>query len=221
MAAGFLRMVYRARPKRMGRRRRFYNTIGRKRYYVRRRFIRGPRNELKTYDSTASSVSCTNTGSFIGITAGIAQGTAEGQRIGQSINVKSLQLRYIVDAKQGAPETDPFYNRVRLLVLLDKQSNTGTSAVSSILEDPANPIVSPLEKDSYLRYTVLHDAVIALDYDDPSFVGKFFKRMNIPVRYASGTAIPQSNNVVAMVISDQADDYPVMNYYFRVRYTDS
>lgn len=108
-------------------------------------------------------------------------------------------------------------------MLVDKQPNSGVSAVSNILEDPANPIVSPLEKNYYRRFRVLHDAVINLDYDDPTFCGKFYKRMNLNVRYPSGTGaqIPSTNNLIALAISDQADDYPVMNYYFRVRYTDN
>jgi len=181
-----------------------------------------PTRELKYSDSySTGDVAVTNTGTITSIISPIVKGTEQYQRVGDSITIKRIFLRGTLSGKQGAPETDPFYNNVRILIIQDKQGNGVAPALADILMNPTYMINSPINMGNAWRFNVLMDKVIQVDYDDPQAKLTRYIKTNIPVHWAYNDADPITNNVYFVVVSDQPDDYPMIGWYIRTRYTDN
>lgn len=184
--------------------------------------------ELNFVDTTLSS-SAISTTPYLALLNGMAQGTTASTRIGRRIQMKSLEVKGWIQADSTAT-----VNQVRWVVVLDKQANATAPAWLDVY-DAAVPY-SLRNISNKARFWVLHDSGLLTVTGNNTTAGQqtdcslvpieFYKRINIPVQYNSGSAGTigdiQTNSLYFMAIgltaSGTADCQ--LNGTFRIRYDD-
>lgn len=171
--------------------------------------------ERKTIDSQVTNQASNTVPVFIQLT-NIVQGNTDITRIGNKIMITGVQLKYTV--------TDTVTNPVRIMLVLDKQTNGALLAANDILEDSTtgDAIISPRNRDESLRFRVLYDKVhlISVNGQASAFVSKFIK-LNVPVKFdgnAGDITDLTSNSLVIMHVATVAA--ASLNLFCRVFFTD-
>ena len=155
---------------------------------------------------------------FAQLLNGIAQGDTSITRDGDSVKWISLFIRVnsVINAAASA-------TRVRLMLLRDKQPNTGLSSTTNILADNTN-ILSPRNLDWNYRYKVYKDMVIHLNTDRPEKEIKIFMKLKFHTRYTDNGATVASistNTLLLCFMSDEAVNEPTVTFYSRLRFIDN
>lgn len=118
---------------------------------------------------------------------------------------------------------------IRILLVLDKQTNGAIYTPSNLLSDTTinDSIVAPLELNSRQRLKVLRDKVYSIGDTGASnsirFV-KFYIRFNLPLLYQSNNGDItdlRSNSLSIAMFSSEATDGPDVTMYSRLRFVDS
>jgi len=230
-------MVYRRRAgrRRYGRRR----TYGRRKVYRRRRF--NPRMvsllprrsvELKFFDNNATNVALSVGGAFLFSSINvIPQGVDQDDRIGRLITIKSIMLNgQLIKVSDSAGAS----NRVRFLIVWDKQNSGGSGAN---LNDVINPVVDGMrDPPNQSRFVVLKSWLVCLNAMSGAFEGKgsmfgqtckmlrWYKKCNIPIEYDGSTgAITEitTNNLFIAAWMESASPAVLTTFQVRVRFTDT
>jgi len=176
-------------------RRKMYRIGVRRRVPIRRQIPRGypgpkgTRAELKAVDTAVSGVA--DTTGYRVLLNGIARGDDIGQRIGRQVTMKYLELNVSnsVTAATGVDQTQ------RFLVVLDRQANATTPAITDILV-----AVSPFSLtnlDNRNRFVILADKQYALNATAESG-SKRTTRLRIPLR----NSLETFNNGDAGTVAD-------------------
>lgn len=154
----------------------------------------------------------------------ITVGTADTQRIGDEIDMKSVQLKYVVTRGDGT-------NVVR--AILFQWFDESTPTLADILR-PASigsigGVVAHYHHDNLnakpQKFQILYDKThLVNDVGYPTALGKFstskFKHRR--VQYSAASSNPVSNRLYLAFISDSAAAaHPSVNYSLRLRYTDA
>ena len=106
---------------------------------------------------------------------GLQPGTGASQRIGKKAVFKNYLLRAAIGVPTNAGAI-PLSGYVRLMIVMDKQTNATAPTVAQILETVA--AISPMNMDNRDRFTVLHDYQCPVDQlgGRPSTVHKKFRK---------------------------------------------
>lgn len=179
-----------------------------------RRFIN---TEMHFTDVTAS-VTPTTTPALV-LLNGISIGDTASTRTGQSIKMDRADFRFTL-----AVNTTSVVNFVRVIVVLDKQSNATAMTSADLLV--ASTVVSPYSFGSQNRFVPLFDETFALHSSGP---GAFTKvvglNTNQHVTYNTGNAGTiadiVTNSVYLIHFSDQFTNPPSMLYYNRLWFVDN
>lgn len=146
--------------------------------------------ELNFVDTLASSSSISTT-PYLVLLNGMAQGTTASTRIGRRIQMKSIEMKgYIFN------DSATIVNQVRWVIVLDKQANAAAPAWTDVY-DAATPY-SLRNISNKARFWVLHDSGLISLVGNNTTAGQqtdstivpveYYKRINIPVQYNSGSA---------------------------------
>lgn len=180
------------------------------------RLERGYNKELKTLD-TGTFASPTTTGQIIALTE-TAQGDTSLTREGLQIRPRNLQYKLYC-----AKNTSATLTLCRIIILLDKE-NTGTyPTATDFLETDAT--LSYTEHDTRPRYKIYKDFAVKLTTNNPTWFKKGIIKFpkNHKIWYSGTTAAEASNGKNAMFmycVSNEATNYPTVNYNFRLRFTE-
>lgn len=181
---------------------------------------------------------------FIGINAMntfhiLPQGlAAEGDRIGDKVTIKSIQMNLRVHMQSVGATNILTHQRVKMVVILDKQCNGTAATWTDVYEDPIFSSFRNVTNSG--RFTVLKEWDICWNssgvyWDQDTKVGeqavavggircvKWYKRCNFPIRYDGVTGALttiQSNNVFMLAITDSSEPPVAIGGTVRVRYSD-
>lgn len=139
--------------------------------------------EYKVID-TAGSYVCDTTGA-VTLLNGCVQGDDIANREGRQINVRSMEIK-MLNTATAATGVDQLQ---RVLIVLDKQANGATPAITDILT--ANNINAPRNLNNSKRFKILVDKRMQLNAAGESGstrLWKKYKKMYIPVQYNNGNA---------------------------------
>lgn len=179
----------------------------------------------KVYDFSTSVIP-TPTGSVF-ILNSIATGTDYNERVGRVINLEAIRLRFTSNPPIGFDMID---QRLRVLLVLDKQSN---SAVSTLPADILQTVAT-LSSENFanrLRIVILKDWLYQLSrltvanglITDSTFVCEdIYLRLNIPAIYGgtSGIVAPESGAIYLVVIAGGASLNPSFSFSSRIYFSD-
>jgi hypothetical protein len=192
----------------------------------------GTRNELKFFDSVASSTALAATGTVNSTSINlIDQGNGESQMIGRKVVIKSILLRANLVLPQSSNATLASVaggDTYRIVMVLDKQANGAAPTVAALFEDTDIRTMNDLENSQ--RFTIIkewkgslngeinHDGAIYFRGDKDRYI-KWYKKCSIPIEFApmgGGSRVigeVKSNNVAILGFSASG----TMSFTFRVR----
>ena len=193
--------------------------------------------ELKFKDSTVAdpsmlptNIPSVSTGArFISSVVALTQGASGSQRIGRKVNVKSLLIRGAIElpAKDFSSGTSwlASTNRVRLVVVLDRQCNATAAAWSDVFDTQAannSQVDAQRKMENSKRFRILCDKILA--FTSPAMISnganlrsmgtkktikKYIKfPKGVPVTYSTTSADPPTvaevitNNILVFLIAD-------------------
>lgn len=161
----------------------------------------------------------------------ITAGAAATQRIAQQITVKTLQLNVRVE-QIPTVTTIGHHTIVRMMVVLDKQSNATDLVISDVLVTNANTVCdteSMRRLENRKRFKIMLDKQYASSADWQSIIRrKYYLRFKKPLvvqfnAVNGGTYADVVSNNIWLVFwsSGGAADSPHVNFMSRLRYTDN
>jgi len=172
----------------------------------------------------------------------VAQGDGPSDRDGNRYILKSVHVRgyvnwaALVDGSLPAPDTF-----VRLIVLLDTQTNAAQFNAEDVIVDPSSTnldAVTPRNLQYAARFKVLADKIIRkhqapvaggssaglADTGGVAVPFEIYRKLNLPVQCtgtsANVTAITNNSLHVMAISSDNGLITPSLRYYSRVRFID-
>jgi len=180
------------------------------------------KTEKHYVDISSGGASISYSGTLIDLTV-VAQGSTDSTRIGDSINLKSVQMKWT-----WSLGTTP--NTVRLIVFQwFGDANVDAPEASEILQGSFVGGVgaphAPYTKDSVgFKCQVVFDEVQLLDTYRPSQLGSFMitadKFRHKKIQYNGGGTTAVANSIWVLFISDDAaPTYPSIVYVQRTRFT--
>ena len=150
----------------------------------------------------------------------ISIGADLNQRIGRKINIRSLEMHYILtaDADQEASAT------CRIMVVFDRQANGTQPAGTDLLV--TSSVYSPKNLSNRERFYILKDELVTVQRltEKSQITAKWYLRTNLQVVYNAGVAGTYadiaSGSLWVCTVGTVAVDYPLLKGFLRVRYSD-
>ncbi len=152
----------------------------------------------------------------------IRQGDTTFSRDGSQCKVTSVQGRGIIQHNPLAIDTV-----VRLLLVLDRQTNQAIYMTSDLLLDTAliESLISPYNLDNKSRFKVLWDRTFTLSQNSKTVTAfKFYKKLDLLLRFDGNTpsiADLTQNSLSLVRISNENDNPPQFDLITRVRFVDN
>ncbi len=183
------------------------------------RYLKSVINVERKFIDKSAGITVDDSGTFVSLPLA-SQGVGASNREGDSIKVVSLLIRLSWAISQSATSSG-----LRTIVVIDKQPNGALPSIASLLQTTNFPLSSPLNLDNKRRFKILCDRVqVASITGKQQFVLNKYLKTQTHVRYGSnaGTvADVNTNNIFVLLISDEATNLPIVDYYFRTRYIDN
>lgn len=150
---------------------------------------------------------------------GIAVGADDFQRVGNQIKAKALRIK-------GDIQFADSVNKVRMLVILDKQPNNAIPALADLFTFTATPLISFKSSDNNARFTFLRDKTYTIGSGGP--VGKaidWYIKCGFKTHYTSNNATIADIRTNALYIAFMTDSgavpNPILNACYKFEYTDA
>ncbi len=150
------------------------------------------------------------------------QGNGENERQGNQIKVTQIYFNSLIKINPSAVNT-----QVRYIIFRDMQSNGVIPAIGDLLNNSSDPqsLISPLNLTNKYRFQIMYNKLVRISSDFPSTQIKFFKRMDIKVRYADGvnTSANISTNSMWLLVFSNEDLLiaPTITHSVRISYVDN
>lgn len=170
--------------------------------------------ETKYVDTLLNyATATTTTGLVLNI---VAEGSDNNQRIGKSIRMKSIHLRATVGGNLAVLAENANYpleaNTFRLLIVNDKQCNSGLPNVGQVLDTQTTPndVFNPFKSRNMVwldRFDVLMDEMCTVCLSGPNAVqvDRYIK-IDLPSKFVDDTATyPASNGLFFWAIDMNQD----------------
>lgn len=150
-----------------------------------------------------------------------AQGTSQSERIGNDAKVTSLAMRAHVSLD---PLSTTTFETVRLLLVLDHQSNGVQALLTEVLQN--NSIIALRALGQSKRFTVLNDKTINLySQSKPSAMIEIYHKLDYKPQFNTNTgtvADIQKNNIFLILMSSHTGVHPpTFIYNNRMRFIDN
>ena len=178
--------------------------------------IMGMINVEKKFLDTAASGTIPNTGT-IGILSLIAQGNGDSQRNGNQVLFKDITLRLDVSRSTSATFTS-----ARVMLICDKEYDGANPAVANVLQTTTPQ--SPINRDYSKRFVILKTHNMILDSSKESEFMNWHIKLPFHVFYDGANASQadsKENQILLLMIADQATNVPSYRYYSRINYVDN
>jgi len=176
-----------------------------------------------TITSTATVVNFTN----------IAQGNDYNNRSGDSILGQALEFRATAVGNTAVPR-----NIIRVLIVVDRENHGVDPVIGDVLQGGTQPFLQPMLATSANRFEVLYDELVSVvnapglaasgtstDYVPDRVVFRpLIRKWNKHVKYTSSAGADASNwenAIFLMAISSDATNGPLLQYTFRLHFTDN
>jgi len=180
--------------------------------------------ERKNFDVAAGPVALAAGAAVLVQLNSILQGDDAVSRDGRKVAMVSSQMRYYLTGNGGG------LGMFRVIVLIDKQSNGIACVAADILTAPGN-VLSPLTLDFKERFRVIHDNYSSLgkgDFDvdaalanTATIPGSYFHKISddlAQVEFGGIGTVPTSGALIVLFLAEKGTN---LNYYHRLRFTDS
>jgi len=207
---------------------------GYKAYQMAKSIVRLINVEEKVFDvdGTASATTLTTTPTVVNL-SNIAQGTDYFNRVGNSIKPLSIRIAWSSMGSNAAA-----YNRMRLMVVQDKENQGVDPTLGEVLAGLSQPILAPMNPETGRRFKVLLDTSEAYtNLVGPTTSGtsagynpELKPDQSITVKlgghiYYDDTAGADASNlegaIFLMAVSLDASTGPTMRYATRIIFTDN
>lgn len=182
-------------------------------------------NVEKKFHDYVTSANCLTTGSLV-LLNGIAQGDTASTRDGSQCKMVSSFQRVTLRKNAAGDATQ----QVRVILLLDKQSDAGFPNVSDIVSllsssSGQDASMSLMNLDNNYRFKIMKDKIYDLDAYHPQVHFDHYTKLQQKVRF-SGTGSSSTDisygGLYALFISSQAtSNGPQFNIVSRIRYVDN
>lgn len=152
-------------------------------------------------------------------------GTGPQNRIGRRILMRSVNYRFHLGEADGASATGGIgATNIRVLVVYDKQTNGGNPAITDVLT--ADSFQSPNNLANTDRFLIVSDQIFQTGDTTQATIGKHGRKLSLDTMFNNGGAgtvadVNSGGLFVFFSTANMAAGPPVINYYFRVRYTDA
>jgi hypothetical protein len=187
--------------------------------------------EYKFLDNPVSALVINTAGQVDNVINTLAQGTSESERVGRKVMIHSFHWRFRLNLLNTL-DADDTGICVRLMVVIDKQTNGSAYALSELLAVPGtfDPAHAFRNLQFQNRFVVLMDRMYCLNAQ--TTVGtqsgavvvydEFNKAMSLPVEYGgtTGSIAEQRSNSLSVVFMKTATGNAEIEYNTRVRFTD-
>lgn len=203
-------------------RRKFFRKKGRKLTKTQRKQVKqiiSSVQEHKIFD-TVNATTVSYAGSVIPL-SDIPIGTSDLGRIGDQIVPTSLEMRFNWFAADST-------NFCRAILFRWMPSfGTDPPAPGDILElvSSTNAVNSPIRQDTRNYFNVLMDKTWSLVLSGDTVIKDFRRTMKMAkrkIQYISNSTTDQTGGIYMLFITDSSlTAHPAINYYFRLRFTDS
>jgi len=183
--------------------------------------------ELKNFDvSRTNPVLSSAAGAQIFLLCVPGSGSAATSRVGRQIRMKSLQINLRLNYAGGMNGQSP----IRLLIVYDRQANTGFPLGSDVLA--TDNIFQMRNLDNQFRFDILLDKIICGNFGAAGvaqYTSVFYKKylkLNHKTQFntsSTGTISDiETGSLLAFIYQDGniTTANPSANWYSRVRYTD-
>lgn len=214
-------------PKGSGYRRPGYKSCGRmvygdaKKALVIAKGIRRLMNvEIKNFDTLLSGVVC-STVPLISQLTNIPVGDTTNSRDGSQCKMIGIEMNYTLAVNATLPRTV-----VRIMLVLDKQTNQAIYLNTDLLEDvtASDNIVSPRNLDNKHRFQVLYDRTHMLSLSVATVTVKKYIKKDVLLRFDASTpsiADLTQNSLSFVRFTNEAANEPTINAFLRVRFVDN
>ncbi len=178
--------------------------------------------EFKFLDTQLTFENITTPATVIQLT-NIPQGDTESSRDGSQVKLTRINVKYAISVS-----ADGASNFVRVMLVLDTQTNGAIYSVADLLQDNTidDNLVSALNLANKFRFKVLYNKVHVLsdNASNAKIYREIFKNLDLQLRYSdtSNTITDLNTNSLSMVfLSEQTTTGPKMSFFARVRYVDN
>lgn len=184
------------------------------------KYLKGIINsELHHHDNPLSVVSIPNTGLVTHLT-GLNTGDTDTTRTGNSILLKNLTYRYLLEVNASVTTN----TSVSVIIFLDTQQIADTTPTPTQVLSTASP-QSLLNLTAQGRFKIIKRQNFVLTPSSgvrPAIEIKGYIPMNKHVKFNNTTSTDiQKNGLYLLVIADEATNTPTINGNFRIAYYDN
>lgn len=178
--------------------------------------------EFKTIDKDVT-IPSVGTAINVQLLNGVQRGDDYNQRVGRSMRVKSIELNMLITKNPASTG----YERVRVILLLDKDPDSTTITNTEIFASITSQIISPRNLDNRNRLVMLKDWVYTLNKDGgpQSYNEQYYRKLGFHTIYNNsnlGTIADINENALYLiVVSDTGINTPSFTYYSRLRFLDN
>lgn len=168
--------------------------------------------------ATATPITTAGAGGTFIYMNNVPNGNANNERIGNNLKLTSQHLKLSLLRNPGGSDSQ----KVRVLVLVDRQSNGIGFSLADYLDTP--DIRSFNNLDNRYRYLTLFDRQFSLDINAKSNeipLDLNFKKI-LKCSYSGPAAvIPETNSLIVCLMTDSTSAGPNVRGFTRIRYIDN
>ncbi len=185
--------------------------------------------ELKFFDTVVAGTALAVAGVITSPSLNIVpQGITESERVGRKMIIKKVNIRWLLQMNSNTTETADV---VRVIVVLDKQTNKTAFSITDVLETASEGSFNNLANKN--RFVILMDRYEAINkqVDIGTNVNEytqawewFSKPLNIPIEFdnsvATGAVSSQTSNNIAVFALTLNSTTISLGYTARIRFLD-
>lgn len=175
-----------------------------------------PKQEVKNFTYVYSATQVTNAGTVDWL-LDIPQGTNNGERIGNKIDI----LGFYVKLYGVFNTTNTGVSLIRFMLIEDKQSTGTLPNISLILNTTSlpNSMPNPLYTE---RFRTIVDKLITLDVNQQVKSASSYRKYKTRLYYSGAAATDLAGKqLLVLILSEDAANYPTINGHIRSYYVDS
>ncbi len=176
--------------------------------------------EIKNFDSQQTNVAITTVSAILPLT-NISQGDTTSTRDGAQVKMVGLEMNYMILRHPDALQTN-----VRIMVVLDKQTNQAQYISTDLFEDASvnDVIVTARNLDNKHRFQILYDRTHSLHDAQTTLVVKKYIKKDVLLRYDASTpsiADLTQNSISFLQVGTETASTPVITSFLRIRFIDN
>jgi hypothetical protein len=174
--------------------------------------------ETKYHDVAGTTLDISSTPAITYL-SGTTQGLDITNRVADSLKLQGCELNYHIQIL-----TTTVACTVRVVVVRDHNNSGATPAWLDVFETATNPALSSINYINKDRFSIVHDEALVIQ---PLAFPGVMKHLTFGntghVKYRSTTSAVASaaeGAIFLLYASTVANNFPVLNYFFRMKYTD-